>query len=393
MRTIPDHPIPTLETPALTTWTLEVRTITPMFGGSAKTREVDSLDPVRPSSVRGHLRFWWRATAGAGFSSAVELFAAEAELWGSGENYGAVSLRVETISSGVLKTHSDFVSGFGDARGYALFPFDKNPRKSIKAANCLTDVKFCLSIVFPSAKRSEIENAVMAWIKFGGVGARTRRGCGSLEVTEHIPLRSLKREHQSLMTLLSNQYLIGQLQREPLQAWKSAVELYKNFRQGKDFARDPGSDPTKPAKLGRSRYPEPDTIRALSPRLNWTHPIKHPVRGYPRADLGLPIIFHFINEGSDHELKGMKDQQTRFASPIITKPVKVEGGYAPALIVLDAPHVWENGDLSINGAGVARAQIELTEAQRQQVAPLNGRPIREALLEYARTRGYTEVRL
>lgn len=392
MRTI-TATAPILEPPTLNTWTIELKTITPMFGGSAKTREVDSLNPVRPSSVRGNLRFWWRATTGASFSSAAELFAAEEQLWGSSKKYGAVSLRIETISSGVSKTYSDFVNGFGDARGYALFPFDKNPRKKIDAAGCLTDVKFRLSIVFPSAKKAEIENAVMAWIQFGGVGARTRRGCGSLEVEENIPLRTLKREHPNLTTLLPDQYWVGQPQREPVQAWRTAVELYKNFRQGKDFARDPGRDPAKPAKLGRSRYPEPDTIRVLSPRLNWTHPVKHPVQGYPRADLGLPIIFHFINEGSDHELKGFKDQQTRFASPIITKALKVEGGYAATLIVLDAPHVWENGDLSINGARVTQGQVELTQAQRNQIPPLNGLPIREALTKYALSRGFTEVLL
>lgn len=44
---------------------LEIATITPLFGGGYAARECDELIPVRSAAVRGHLRFWWRATAGA----------------------------------------------------------------------------------------------------------------------------------------------------------------------------------------------------------------------------------------------------------------------------------------------------------------------------------------
>lgn len=39
--------------------------VTPILGGSYKTREVDEVEIIRPASVRGHLRFWWRALYGA----------------------------------------------------------------------------------------------------------------------------------------------------------------------------------------------------------------------------------------------------------------------------------------------------------------------------------------
>ena len=67
---------------------LELRLITPMFGGGYKAREVDPLQPIRPAAIRGHLRFWWRATAGARYTSVADLHKAETELWGGASKSG-----------------------------------------------------------------------------------------------------------------------------------------------------------------------------------------------------------------------------------------------------------------------------------------------------------------
>ncbi|MBF6593301.1 MAG: type III-B CRISPR module RAMP protein Cmr1 [Thermaceae bacterium] len=394
-RRIPSPP-PELKEPELETWTLQLKTITPMFGGSATPRKVDDNNPIRAASVRGHLRFWWRATAGAQYPTAEALFKAEEEIWGSAKQHGLVRLKITLTNPGNKKSHSDFVNGFGDARGYALFPFAENRRENTPAACCLQDIAFSLELTCPAAFRFEVEAAVGAWVMFGGIGARTRRGCGSLELISQISTTTkTQRLHQNLLTLAPAAYLIGDKLSDPVAAWKKAVELYKEFRQGKKFARDEGSDHSKPNKLGRSRYPEPDSIRRISPNAKWRHQAKHPVQGFPRADLGLPIVFHFINEGTDHTLESTSEFGTRFASPVITKAIKVDGGYVPAILLLDAPHVWEAGDLKFEKQDkkIARAQVELTLQQRQQVSPLKGLPIREALLEFAKSKGFKEVRL
>lgn len=406
MRKISSIAIPQLETPKQNIWELELRTITPMFGGSAKTREVNSTNPVRPSSVRGHLRFWWRATAGARFSSAEELFKAEEKLWGSAIIPGLVSVRVETVSRGTKKPCATYSTGrtfpdFGDYPGYALFPFQgKANREGVQEqpSETLTDVQFKVILVYPPSATSEIQMAVHAWVSFGGIGARTRRGCGSLETTSISNLQVAERRFDNLLTLIPGQYFVGQPQQNPTQAWKEVVELYRDFRQGVPSARNKGSDPNNSRKAGRSKYPEPDTIRRLSPRDRWTHRAEHLIQGFPRADLGLPIVFHFIGEGSDHTLQGAKDQQTRFASPVVTKALKVEGGYVPALILLDAPHVWENGDLALkpkNGRDhtIPESQINLTPAEHAKISPLGGLPIREALIKFAESRRFKKVSL
>jgi CRISPR-associated protein Cmr1 len=86
---------------------LELRLITPMFGGGYKAREVDPLQPIRPAAIRGHLRFWWRATAGARYASVADLHKAETELWGGASTkdnpaVGKVAIRVEISKEGTF---------------------------------------------------------------------------------------------------------------------------------------------------------------------------------------------------------------------------------------------------------------------------------------------------
>lgn len=429
-RTIRISP-PELREPSLETWTLKLRTITPMFGGSATPREVDPAHPVRAASVRGHLRFWWRATAGARYGSAKELFRAEEVIWGSDDRPGNVSIRILEASASepipcctyhhpqkgggtVLKTYPYF----GRYPGYALFPFQGKARKDKRAgevtvveqpSKCLESVEFTLCLSFPNHLKSQVELAVALWVKLGGIGARTRRGCGSLEIVEsslprsEVPQLSLDRKAGRLLTTVPTVCFLGQEQDDGIRAWKEAVELYREFRQGKNFARDEGSDPKNPAKLGRSRYPEPDTIRKMFPQERWSHKAKHPVEGFPRADLGLPIVFHFQEEGPRDEnfiLKPSCEHRSRFASPVITKAIKTERGYSPAIIVLDSPHVWEVGNLTLSLGSdtkvVTENLVNLDEWSRNQVPPLKeygSKPIRQALKDFVKSRGFKEVPL
>jgi hypothetical protein len=75
-----------------------------------------------------------------------------------------------------------------------------------------------------------------------------------------------------------------------ISAWKQSIQTLQTFRQGNDIGRNPGEDPKRP---GRSRWPEPETIR----KITGSRDLKHqrmaavPDDGFPRADLGLPIIF------------------------------------------------------------------------------------------------------
>ena len=85
-RTIPSFPLALKDacpdaqahsTETLHTYDIEV--ITPLFGGGVEAGVNDPITLIRPSSIRGHLRFWWRATRGAAFSTAAEMRQREAK--------------------------------------------------------------------------------------------------------------------------------------------------------------------------------------------------------------------------------------------------------------------------------------------------------------------------
>jgi len=80
---------------------LDVDVVTPLFGGSATPGETDAYHPVRAASVRGHLRFWWRACHAARYATSDALFAAESALWGNTETPSVAQVEVETLRAGV----------------------------------------------------------------------------------------------------------------------------------------------------------------------------------------------------------------------------------------------------------------------------------------------------
>jgi CRISPR-associated protein Cmr1 len=174
---------------------LELRLITPMFGGGYKAREVDTVQPIRPAAIRGHLRFWWRATAGARYASVADLHKAETELWGGASKkdnpaVGKVALQVHILSAGEKASYSQVAPPSkpkdGPLHGYFLFPFQEQKKQNIPAAVGRRQVSFQLRLTLDAslseAQRAGVRTALKAWIAFGGVGARTRRGCGALTV-------------------------------------------------------------------------------------------------------------------------------------------------------------------------------------------------------------------
>lgn len=406
---------------------LTLRTITPMFGGSASPREVDDQHPIRAASVRGHLRFWWRATSGARFASAEELFKAESKLWGNTVTPGAVLVRVAIQGAGKRQQCAQFNQ---NDRGYKslpdferINPTDRQDRrtwppyalqpfqgKSTKAnvvegpSDALLGVEFELVLDLPTEHQKEVEQTLAAWVMLGGIGARTRRGCGSLVLTKgSLPsLSGITDRAAPMLTAIPMSVLQGHPLANALEAWEKAVTTYRDFRQKVHHARDQSTDRQGRPKPGRSRWPEADSIR----RIDGNHSQGHSPRSkldcaFPRADFGLPIIFHFIDSGDpdDTTLEGSADKQTRFASPIITKALAMpDGKFVPMIAVLEAPRVWENGPLVLKpkGTRIDRGNIETVEwpAQPGSGSPIKpGTDIRKAFVEYAKDNGFKEVRL
>lgn len=409
-----------------------VRLVTPMFGGGVKPGNPDGLTPIRGTTIRGHLRFWWRATRGAAFTSVGDLKKREDEIWGSTENPSPVSVSVEVPEDAKLAFRSydrdePFQFHKLSPELYALFAAVEN-----KVGRLVHEgLEFKVGILWPNAHRiqqlrdaenqrrrrqseplldpriaditPDVEAAIAAWLAFGGLGSHTRRGCGSIGIAEvkGSPLINRKLPEVKVGTAgfpVGSRLFVGNGRfREAMAAWRAAVEVYRNFRQG--FADASGQFHFRGRRHGktfpgggrgtvpgRSHWPEPESLHYLTGcalRLKGAAPGGPPVPpdedthdhsrampqvprnllpAFPRAVLGLPIVFHFSDgPGKDHrgesrpaevdkdpaatELRPLLGRNedgapvgSRMASPVITKAVQIGNEWVPAVLLLPHQH-------------------------------------------------------
>ncbi|VTS00795.1 type III-B CRISPR module RAMP protein Cmr1 [Tuwongella immobilis] len=337
--------------------------LTVLFGGGNQTRTIDKRMPVRSTSIRGQLQFWWRATAGSRYTDLAQLREAQTAIWGNTTQSSRVSVSVEAVSLGSMMPCAVFETNpqTGRFRGspfwndpfrnnalpYALFPFQGQLASGgsaieVEPAKFVRELKFRLKLQCPVELWPEVETAVWAWVHFGGVGSRTRRGCGALTCPQ-LTSPDEAAFRQKLPTLATpgvaqewpifGETYLGESGSDGISAWDRSVGELRHFRQGVNVGRNPGTKPNRP---GRSRFPEPEAIR----RVTRARPNKHPRltqipdTAYPRAEMGLPIVVHFQSpdEGGGQEppdttitpaRSNPKQPIERMASPLILRPVKI----------------------------------------------------------------------
>ena len=326
----------TLE-PKKTTETLEckVKVITPIFGGGAEAAQSDPEDIIRAASIRGHLRFWWRALYGPTFETIHEMYQKETEIWGGTQwvdsedddkkksRVSLITVRVGDVASGESIPFSGSHLTF--SQEYAAFPARK--QTDVPERNLRFNVEFKLNLTFPQNLKDQVANTLRTWVTFGGYGARTRRGMGDMEFLEKPKVSweatkenewvwnppdfksieswfknwktgSVKNEKWEFPVL--NDASIGLLpsQRDEMKAWDAILAKYVAFRQQRTTPpRKLCKEQDNRPNVGRSFWPEPDKIRHITNQIP-TSPYPHTPNFnntpyYPRAQFGLPINFHF----------------------------------------------------------------------------------------------------
>ncbi len=351
----------------------EISLLTPMFGGGVEAGEPDPLMPFRATAIRGQLQFWWRATAGATCADVADLLAKHSAVWGNTGKGSPVKVIVDRTQAVALRpcgTYGRNQGGRWEIRWdpcltdqgipYALFPFAGKPPRGNQGtpaewpAKFLPSGRFTLRVICPNHLREGVQTAVRAWVNFGGMGARTRRGCGSVYCDALAP-KNIAEAAGLVNTLLPNPphgmpewptlggpLLVGNNESDAITAWASAIGALQKFRQGVGFARNPGQD----GRPGRSRWPEPETIRNITSRRMARHQRMEdiPNDALPRAELGLPIIFHFKDgdpaDTTLYPLVGGEKKCDRMASPLIIKALGLASGNAvPIVLRLRTPQL------------------------------------------------------
>jgi len=448
----------------------EMQMITPIFGGGAEAEVNDPVTLIRPSSIRGHLRFWWRATRGAKCKTVNELRKKEGEIWGTPENPSSVCIEVvveeqdDPFECASYKHRGDggyrleWSAPFNVQRSslpYVLFPFQgkapesdepKNPSKMVKSA------RFKLITHISSANgdniEKDVEAAVWAWVNFGGIGARTRRGCGALyclnpksltppsfeefkkwliERSEHYELPTMHsppsseedailakssfsvatHSSSSLRTWPTLGRILLKDGRDSISSWDECIKVMNDLRQ-----RSEGRDRGSTMRPGRSRWPEPESLRKLIvtqkhlvSRPRKMHPPDHRMKNiiaFPRVEFGMPTIIEIRKEGIKPTLQPDKDHD-RMASPLILKPVRFSNGRFASMIIrlnsppLDTAYVKPGKNDLEFGHPISLSEIRDTRLASYPDSPIDkfcstGSAL-DAFISFALSRGFVEVGL
>lgn len=361
------------------------RLITPLFGGGVEPNRADPITVVRGTEVRGQLRFWWRATRGGQFDGKLEeVRKAEEKIWGSAAAKGkpgpsAVSVYVLCQAEGTPDRPFEVTSskrGRPTVRprkgsvvpAYAAFPLQ--PKREEAKIGMETDavrvgVEFTLELGYPQHLEQEIEATLWAWETFGGLGARTRRGFGALQLVsvddKASPALQPDEVEAELHNKLQEHVVVGRwpddvphLTRDmrlevcipprqyssPIQVWNDLIKQLQDFRQKRH------------KRMGLSLWPEANEIRhRLKRDPKWPERIRSPrlVHKFPRAVFGLPLLFHlphdkhlptdtFTLQGKPNPDPAVEKTFERLSSALILKPLSCLNDQAVGLAaVLDAP--------------------------------------------------------
>ena len=307
---------------------LPLEVVTPILGGGTRMRSVDVFDPIRGASIRGQLRFWWRALLDEVPSTLDALVKKEEALFGGvsgsdGPMKSAVRISVGNVSR--VEEDTEDVT-WRDPLFYVLWPAASQRGTGAPAAPRLrSGLRFTLRVSAPTVEAPAIKRALKAWVLFGGYGARTRRGLGALTVigddrsrwlpgdatvqavAAHLGV-ALGRQHSGVpsdMARLNGASLaLGPPSSNAESVLLTAVKWLSEFRQGAPasgplhshdprYARDRGER----QRPSRSNWPEADKVRRLVPG-RWSHPARYlDDPAWPRAGFGLPIQTQWQTNG------------------------------------------------------------------------------------------------
>lgn len=163
----------------MTKLTATFRIVTPMFlGGADPAREAE----LRVPSIKGALRFWWRALMWGKVKDIADLHRREAELFGSSdEGQSRFLMRLEAAVTEANVVQENWPQAqWQRYTGYGLR--DKGERCFLKPGREFT-VHFHLRRC-SDEQSAQLLAAVQLFGLLGGLGARSRKGWGSVTLSK-----------------------------------------------------------------------------------------------------------------------------------------------------------------------------------------------------------------
>lgn len=336
-----------------------------MLGGGTRPLHLDGRSYVRGGTIRGLLRYWWRACQ---FDvDFTELTERETELFGAASTPGRLSIALGQIEASPVPRGTRFPN-------YVRFPFMGPGVPDIQKQSAM--VTFTLRLEYPAEYEQPLDNALWAWANFGGIGMRTRRGAGALFVREYAPadsgalaacLTNLCGNHhqrERSWSVLSARLFCGPQATDAIAAWEAALEKMSRFRQ---------IEIGRPRVKSRSRWPEADSMRRITGRAAPDHgnSITGDNNAFPRAELGLPLIIRFKDRGEPFPVTLTPTEGGRRPSPIILRPLQLQGGnVVPMALIMDTPPL-EGVRLDPIGRSFGRTYLRGNQVRGYPYSPLD----------------------
>ncbi|MEJ5170703.1 MAG: type III-B CRISPR module RAMP protein Cmr1 [Fimbriimonadales bacterium] len=385
---------------------LRLHLLTPMLGGGPEQGKPDLQQPFRAKSIRGQLRWWYRRIVPV--SSYEELWEKESHLFGSAgkdekdSNPGRVRIVVD--QSPAPETATKPVNRL-DGHRYAWGLFAK------EAATNLVLSEHSAVVTLHGLDDDSLFS-LAAWLLFGGLGARTRRGFGSLlwgvehgslpsyedVLAKLAPREGLRIAGGNGITVLRSGSFpcqnVQQARKVAMDAWKKSLDWYEAFRKGN---LRPGLHRNSSGPDSHSRWPEANSVRLAQGRKQTRESEVREVV-FPRASLGLPMAVRCAPKPSPHSFhnvelelfdKDLGIEHGRWPSTVITKATFRGDSVEPTVVVLrgGGPKVAQVRDKS----GKVRAESLVAEGFPTEwfdgkgfrtIPEISGKSARERFIAY-----------
>jgi len=323
--------------------------ITPTFVGAAENKRVSEF---RIPSLKGLLRFWWRVYQD--FPRETELYKAESQIFGDTEHKASFSISLDQSLQNLIFTKPGYPFNIKqDGIKYLFFSmYRKTGRTAWLPANTTVDLQFRF---FDEQNVKEVITALWWLENFGGIGARSRRGAGSFQITKIEPIEGIQGIPQFmcqkwspktgnlkenilgfLETGINSSYRPRSSQIPSYTAFRENISNYKvlaRYTSWEDAANNIGTKLVgfpKPNRPPRSARFEDESKAIHSFSSSGSYPSQGP-NPLARPAFGLPIQYYF----RDHtKVEASGSVHSRRASPLFVKIGCMPNGDQYYVIVL-----------------------------------------------------------
>lgn len=304
------------------TFKAKISFVSPGFLAGAQQSKDDCT--LRPATLRGLLRSWWR-TLHAGFLPLDELRQIEGEIWGTTISDAAIALHLEPAGTPTIQQFNfqkpremEAIPG----RFYLAYGMEGNPTRKTPARWFVqSGASWLVTLVARDIQRwrsqAVLDQAVLSlWLlsEFGGIGAKARRGFGSFDLSEPS---------------------------EPLPTTKDVLTRAANIRPTVRFEESRAESPSLSRMAFRTLpLKSPDPWSAID-RLGESYRsfTASEKRKPEKVSLGLPRAIGRRNLDQKPLRHPAGNNYSRHASPLHLRLVNGADGYGVRITTLPSPHL------------------------------------------------------